>query len=84
MYSEKELTQFDRWEKSRPKSDTHGSEEDISRHMVRLMPTKWEQQGNQLIGYVGDTRVVNIIPTNMLLQGTDEQGLPILKKVVLK
>lgn len=83
LHSERELSQFDRWDKPRPNTATHGTEEDVSRNMDKLVPTKWTQEGNHLIGHVGDTRVVSILPTDMLLKGTDTSGLPILEKLVL-
>lgn len=80
--NENYLKWFDKHGKDRPKHQPHGTEEEIERSIIKLMPSKWKQEGNQLIGEVADgTRVVQTIPTNYLLTGTDDGGLPTFKKL---
>lgn len=74
---------YERWGKQPPTHDPHGTDKDIKENMKPLRPTKWRQEGNKLIGDTEMGRVVQFVPTDMILQGTDEKGLPILKKVVL-
>lgn len=66
-----------------PTSDPHGTEQDIQKNMTRLMPTSWRQEGNQLIGETSMGRLVQTIPTNKILVGTDDKGLPIFRDIVI-
>lgn len=66
-----------------PESISHGTEEAIRDKMEKLQPTTWRQEGNKLIGKTPQGELVNFIPTNYLLQGTDDDGLPILKEIDL-
>lgn len=61
----------------------HGSDKDIRDYLAPEMPTIWRQEGNQLIGESEKGRFVQTIPTNYILTGADEKGLPTFKKVVL-
>jgi hypothetical protein len=82
MHNENYLKWFDKHGKERPSHVPHGTEEDIRKNMVKLMPTKWVQQGNQLIGTTEDgVRIVQSIPTDHLLSGTDDRGLPTFTKI---
>lgn len=83
MLNDNEKEMYERWGKNPPTHDPHGTAEDIKENMKPLRPTKWRQEGNKLIGDTEMGRVVQFVPTDMILQGTDEKGLPILKKVVL-
>lgn len=65
-----------------PEHLEHGTDEDIRKNMQKLLPTKWRQEGNLLIGETEMGEVVNHLPTDMILVGTDDRNLPILKKVV--
>ena len=62
----------------------HGSDKDIREYLTPEMPTRWIQEGNQLIGESEKGRFVQNIPTNKLLVGTDSKGLPIFKDIVVK
>jgi len=82
MFSDSYLKWFDKHGKPRPAHSEHVREEDIQRNMVKLIPHTWKQEGNRLIGYVdGGTKISQTIPTNYLLIGTDDKGLPIFKKL---
>lgn len=80
--SDNYLKWFDKHGQSRPSHQPHIREDEIPSNMEKIMPTKWHQEGNQLIGITPDgTRVVQTIPTNYLLQGTDKKGLPTFTKL---
>lgn len=74
---------YERWGKTPPTSEPHGTPEEIAKNMVKLKPTSWRQEGNKLIGETPMGPLVQFIPTDMLLMGTDEKGLPILQKMVV-
>lgn len=61
----------------------HGSDKDIRDYLTPEMPTRWIQEGNQLIGESEKGRFVQTIPSDKLLVGTDAQGLPIFRNIVL-
>lgn len=67
--------------KELPSSQAHGSDDDIRQKMVKLLPNSWHMSGNQLIGQTEMGRLVQHLPTNYICTGTDEKGLPILKKI---
>ena len=62
---------------------THTTEEDIAKNMKQLKPNQWRLEGNKLIGETEMGTLVQFIPTDYILTGTDDKGLPILKRVVL-
>lgn len=64
-----------------PTTSPHGTEAEIKSNMIKMTPTKWRQEGNQLIGESELGVVAQTIPTDYILQGTDEKGLPILVKL---
>ena len=83
MLNDNEREMYERWGKQPPTHDPHCTDEDIKENLKPIRPTQWRQEGNKLIGDTEMGRVVQFVPTDMMLQGTDEKGLPILKKVVL-
>ena len=66
-----------------PVTETHGTEDDIRANMQTYKPYSWELRGNQLIGYTKLGKVVQTIPSDRILAGTDKDGYPILRKVVV-
>lgn len=67
-----------------PQAQAHGTEEYIESRMEPLKVTKWELNGNNLIGTTAEgVRMCQQIPTDYLLEGTDDQGKPLLKKIEL-
>ena len=74
---------YEKWGKTPPTSDAHGDEETIRKNMVRLKPRNWKLQGNQLTADTEFGPLVNYIPTDYVLEGVDEDGLPKLRKIVL-
>ena len=80
---EREQAEFEQMGITPPRVTPHASEKDIREYLVPEMPTTWRQEGNQLIGESERGRFVQTIPTNKILIGSDEKGLPIFKDVVL-
>ena len=66
-----------------PTSEPHGTEDDIKSNLVPLKPKEWRLEGNLLIAETEHGTHAQTIPTNYILTGTDDDGLPIFKKVVL-
>jgi hypothetical protein len=65
-----------------PDSVTHGTDEDIR---SKLKPTKmwgWKLEGNRLSCNTDMGKLVQSIPTNMILVGETPEGMPILQKMV--
>jgi hypothetical protein len=86
MYNDKELKDFDYWKIPRPAHDSHGTdslENPISGNLKSVNPRNWRQQGNLLKADTDMGELVQTIPMDYLLDGTDEKGLPRFKKVVL-
>lgn len=75
---DKETKQFEKWGKTPPKHVEHG---DINEKLERLQPTEWRLEGNRLIGETKMGTLVQNIPTNYILKGTDKNGLPIFEKI---
>lgn len=85
QFSEDQLKWYDKVGKARPTHIPHGiTSENINEHMKRLMPNKWELKGNLLIGETEMGPLVQRIPTDYILTGTDDQGYPIFAKVEQK
>lgn len=66
-----------------PKATPHVTEEEMANNMQRLMPNSWTLEGNELVGMTEMGELRQTIPTDYICTGTDDKGLPILKKVVL-
>lgn len=66
-----------------PATYSHGTEEDIEKKFKKLKPFSWRMEGNKLIGQTEMGPLVQYLPTDMICTGTDDEGLPILSKVVL-
>ena len=83
MINDKILKEFEKWGKRPPSSEPHGTEEDIRNNMKQLLPNQWRLEGNILKGKTQMGELVQRIPTDYILKGTDERGLPILEKIKL-
>lgn len=84
MWSEDQLKWYDKHQKARPTHTPHGiTSENINEHMRELRPDSWRLEGNVLRGMTEMGELVQTIPTDYILTGTDEKGLPVFKKVVL-
>lgn len=65
-----------------PEATTHGSIDDIKKNLTKLKPTSWHMEGNKLVGETEMGSLINYLPTDVICKGTDENGLPILEKIV--
>lgn len=66
-----------------PTADEHGTEEEIQANMNQLLPNSWKLEGNQLKGMTSMGELVQTVPSDVILTGTDTKGLPIFKRIVL-
>lgn len=66
-----------------PTADSHGTEQEIQENMKQLLPNSWKLEGNRLIGKTELGNLVQTIPTDYILEGTDSEGLPKFRKIVL-
>lgn len=66
-----------------PVAIPHGTDEDIRDKLTPLKPNSWKLEGNKLTGMTEMGLLVQMIPTDYILTGTDEKGLPVFKKVIL-
>lgn len=73
--------QFEKWGVPPPSSEAHGTPQELKDNRERVMPSKWHQEGNKLIGKHQIGTVVNFVPPDMLYHGQDENGKHIFKKV---
>lgn len=84
MHDEAYLKWLDRIGKTRPTQDKHGvdsPENPISDKLEKLQPRNWRLEGNKLIADTAMGPLVQFIPTDLILTGIDENGLPILTKI---
>ncbi len=79
--SPEQLADFKNWGQPLPAREAHGTEDDIRANMKPLQPFNWRLKGNQLIADTEVGELSQTIPTDYILTGTDEQGLPVFKKV---
>lgn len=84
---EKELKWFDEVKKARPSHEEHGVvdtwEDPLSSRLISGNPRNWHLEGNELTCDTDFGPLRQRIPTDYICHGTDEKGLPILKRVVL-
>lgn len=64
-----------------PKHAEHGSDEDIRKLMVKAVPIRWFQRGNELVAETELGELVNFIDTDLQLVGVDKNNLPVLRKI---
>lgn len=69
--------------KEPPKHFEHGTEDDIKANMKLLKPSSWRLEGNKLIGETEMGPLVQTIPTDYIMTGVGDDGLPQFAKVVL-
>lgn len=66
-----------------PTTTSHMTEDEIKKNMKQLMPYSWVLKGNQLIGQTESGPLVQNIDPNYILTGTDNDGMPVFKKVLI-
>lgn len=83
LYSDGYLAWFDRNGLERPSHTDHLKVEDIEKTLRKLKVRDWKLEGNKLSGETDMGPFVQTIPTDIILEGTDEDGLPKFRKVIL-
>jgi len=84
-HSEAYLSWFDKHGHARPEHAEHGSADDISKNLKSVNARNWRMRGAGLL--VADTdmgELVQMIPTDYVCHGTDDEGHPVLAKVVMQ
>ena len=66
-----------------PSATAHATKEEIMANMKQLKPRSWTLKGNQLEGMTEQGRLVQTIPTSHILVGTDNDGMPIFRRISL-
>lgn len=66
-----------------PVAIPHMTEEEIAKNMKQLKPNQWKLEGNKLVGETEMGKLVQFVPTDYILTGTDENGLPTFRKVIV-
>lgn len=66
-----------------PEATPHGTPDDITENMKQLMPNSWHLEGNKLIGKTEMGTLVQTIDPAYILEGTDSNGLPKFRRVIL-
>lgn len=66
-----------------PESIAHGTEEDVREKLKPAKTWNWKLEGNQLSCETDLGPMTQTIPTDVILTGEDENGLPILQRIVL-
>lgn len=84
MHDEATLKFFQKHGKAPPTHNPHGTEQDIAANMKRLLPRSWRLEGNELVGMTDVGELRQTISTDYYLDGTDEKGLPIFRKIVVQ
>jgi hypothetical protein len=55
--------------------------DDLPKKMRRLKATNWRQEGNKLIADTEMGPLINFLPTDVILDGVDNEGLPKFRKL---
>lgn len=82
LYSDGYLAWFDKHGLERPSHMDHLSVDDIEKHLRQIKPRNWRLEGNRLLADTDMGPLVQTIPTNYVLEGTDANGLPKFRKLV--
>lgn len=65
-----------------PGKTAHGiTPDEIQEKLIPLKPHSWRLEGNKLIAKTDMGELINFIPTDYILTGTDENGLPTFRKI---
>lgn len=81
-YQHEDAEWFRKMQVAPPSVFPHGTEEDIRSQLKPVKTWGWTLAGNQLSCMTDQGPLVQTIPNNYICKGTDEQGLPILEKIV--
>lgn len=85
MYEDKDLKWFDRMNLRRPTHTEHGLEDTVenplSKQLIRFRTSNWRRDGNMLVCDTDNGPLTQYLDPAYIVLGTDDDGLPILKKV---
>lgn len=81
MHDEKTIQWFIKHGKRPPEHIPHGTPDVIQDNIRHLRPHSWRLEGNQLIGKTDMGPLVQTISTDYICMGSDENGLPIFKRI---
>jgi len=82
QHDEQLLKLYQKWGVKPPAHFPHGTEEEIRANLKPLKAHKWYMEGNVLVAETDQGILKQSIPTNYICKGIDEQGLPILEKLL--
>lgn len=77
----KQVREYEMWQKPLPSIKVHGYPDEIRENLKQMKPKTWKLQGNKLTGDTEMGELAQFISTDLILTGTDENGLPIFKKI---
>jgi len=66
-----------------PSRAPHGTEQSIAENLGNVKVQRWTMEGNMLIGETSFGKFGQPLPTDMICKGIDDNGKPLLEKVVL-
>lgn len=81
IHDEDYLKWLDRVGQPRPKHEEHGTEEDIAKNLQVTRPSNWRLIGNELTADTPMGTFSHLIPTDYIMSGLTDQGLPVLTKI---
>lgn len=76
-----EITQFKEWGVPLPSRDIHVKDEDIVKNLQPANPRNWRLEGNVLKADTDFGSYAHQIPTDYIMDGVDDNNLPILRKL---
>lgn len=82
-YYHPDADQFRKWDAPAPTAIPHLTEDEIKEKLKPMLPAKWKLSGNQLIAETENGTHAQTISTDYILVGTDENQMPIFRKIVL-
>jgi hypothetical protein len=84
-YSQGHLDWFAKHGKEAPYHAAHGQVDDISQNLVRVKTSNWCMTAPGILECDTNMGVLRqSIPNDMVCHGTDDNGMPILAKVVMQ
>jgi len=72
---------FNKYKLTPPETVSHGTEDDISKKVTKLECRNWRLEGNRLIADTDMGPLVNIIPSNFIMTGVDNENMPVLEEI---
>lgn len=76
MLNDKDLKFYDKLGIDRPSQEQHGEVQ-----LERLSTANWRMEGNALKCDTPSGTLVQMLPTDVVMTGVDDKGLPIFKRI---